>query len=315
MKTKNEIIAVVLDPNIPVESAEKLCGTVASLRSGEQQTVCISDFSNRRLENTVSACGMDRFLLFSHEEFWDHTAYAKKLKELLVSLSPQIVLCAGDQWGKSVAPLLAAMLGTGLTAECTSVFIGNDGLLHQKRTAYGGSLLADIVCPVKRPQMATLMMDGPPAPSRRAEKCASCRVEIYSLEGESRILRLECQEKIQKKPLQSARLIFAGGKGLGREGFQVLKELAAQYGAALGATRSAVDAGYAPYECQIGQSGISVCPEIYMAVGISGAVQHIAGINRAKRIIAVNSDPKAPIFDYADEGLVCGWREFFQKML
>ena len=113
-------------------------------------------------------------------------------------------------------------------------------------------------------------------------------------------------------PLTQADVIFAAGLGIGsKEGFQKLQRIAERFGAAVGASRAAVDAGFAPYRCQIGLTGVTVCPKLYIAVGISGAVQHLAGMSGAERIVAVNPDPKAPIFDYADYGVVAPWNEVF----
>ena len=123
-------------------------------------------------------------------------------------------------------------------------------------------------------------------------------------------------EFTQGKPLSQADIIVAGGMGVGsREGFRKLELLAAKLGAGLGASRTAVDAGFAPYRCQVGMTGVTVCPKVYLAVGISGAVQHLAGMSGSEKVIAINSDPKAPIFDYADYGIVGDWEEIVDSLL
>ena len=141
-------------------------------------------------------------------------------------------------------------------------------------------------------------------------------VREYKITGSASVTQIEFRPFEEACPLSQADIIFAGGMGIGsKEGFLFLEKVAKKAGAALGASRRAVDAGVAPYACQIGQTGVTVHPRLYVAVGISGAVQHLAGMSASEKIIAVNSDPKAPIFDYADYGIVGDWREILSLLL
>ena len=141
-------------------------------------------------------------------------------------------------------------------------------------------------------------------------------VREYEISGSVSVQQIEFRSFEETCPLNQADMIFAGGMGIGsKEGFKFLEEAAKKAGAALGASRMAVDAGFAPYACQIGQTGIIVHPRIYVAVGISGAIQHLAGMSGSEKIIAVNSDPRAPIFDYADYGIVGDWKETLSLLI
>jgi len=201
----------------------------------------------------------------------------------------------------------ATELHTGLTADCTGLDIDPEtGLLRQTRPAFGGNIMATIICPDHRPQMATVrhrVFEMPqPDPTHQGQiirqdpllsenEIAAKVVDFISQEGEVN--------------LAEARVIVAGGAGVGGvEGFEPLRELAEVLGGAVGASRSAVDAGWIPYAHQVGQTGRTVRPDLYIACGISGAIQHLAGMRTSKVIVAINTDPEAPIFDVAHYGVV-----------
>jgi electron transfer flavoprotein alpha subunit len=234
--------------------------------------------------------------------------WAAALAELVGRERPEIVLCGATSIGRSFMPRVAALVRTGLTADCTGLEIdGESGLLLQKRPAFGGNIMATIVCPRRRPQMATVRPNVLPAPepgeARGAEvvrfapsaEALRCAVEVAEV----------CIEEGGAVNIGEADVIVSGGRGVGSpEGFAVLRELAEALGGAVGASRAAVDAGWIPYPHQVGQTGKTVQPKLYVACGISGAVQHLVGMQSAGTIIAVNRDPGAPIFRVADYGLV-----------
>lgn len=211
----------------------------------------------------------------------------------ILELRPSVVLTGATPYGKAAAAWAAARVKAGLTADLFDFYMDGAGVLHQFRSAYGGSLTAEIVCVNDGIQMATV------------------RPSLYAFPRKE----TENRKKRSGWGLAGADIVVAGGLGLGRDGFQVLKRLAELLGGAVGATRAAVDAGLAPFEAQIGQSGHFVRPKLYLAFGISGAVQHLAGMKESKTIVAINSNPKAPIFEYADFGVTGDGAETAEKMI
>lgn len=250
--------------------------------------------------------------LLESEEFVDEAAFADYLAEKIGQWGSRIVLAPATVQMRNVMPILAYKLSAGLTADCTALEMSGDSLL-QTRPAFGNSLMATIRS-ISDIQMATVR----PGTFRSAEQpCENAEVfsETY-LPVENRVKSLSFEPFSQGKPLHQAQIIVAGGMGVGaKEGFEKLKLLASKIGAGLGASRTAVDAGFAPFSCQIGMTGVTVSPKLYIAVGISGAVQHLAGMSGAEKVIAINSDPKAPIFDYADYGIVGDWETIIDKLL
>lgn len=240
----------------------------------------------------------------------DDRAVALWLAELLKKWDATVVLAPATVRLRAIMPLLAWEMKAGLTADCTGIRLEN-GQLLQTRPAFGNSLMADIQS-CSRVQMATVR-SGTFAP---VEKPVTAKITKEAfVEGNLCVRLLEQYDEQGEQPLQQAKIILAGGAGIGsREGFEKLEQLAKRLGAVVAASRNAVDAGYAPYRCQVGMTGITVCPKLYIAVGISGAVQHIAGMSGAEKIIAINKDPKAPIFDYADYGIVGDWERVIEEL-
>lgn len=238
----------------------------------------------------------------------DDCAQGNRIAEAIKKIAPDSVLFPATVRGRFLSGWVAAELETGLTADCTELMITEDGLLKQVRPAFGGNLTAEILCKEKRPQMASVRpgvftVNADQAPEKPLEK------SLLSLSPV-----LERMEKIAFQPvendvsLQSAKVVIAGGKAIGRKkGFEKLFELAHLLGGAVGATRSAVDAGYIPYAHQIGQTGVTIHPELYIGFGISGLVQHTVGMNSADVVVAVNTDRNAPIFSCADYGIIADW--------
>jgi len=229
------------------------------------------------------------------------------LAQLVQAYQPSIFLIGGTGFGRSIAPRIASRLETGLTADCTRLEIdAQSGLLHQTRPAFGGNLMATILCRNRRPQMATVrprvMQPLTPDINRRGSLTyAEVRLpENHLIQQLS--LRLTTSESLS---LESAEIVIGIGRGIGSpRTLPLFQDLAKALGAGLAASRAVVDLGWLPYAHQVGQTGITIAPKVYLAFGISGAVQHLAGLAEGTYIIAVNKDPHAPIFQVADERVV-----------
>ena len=273
-----------------------------------------------------AVCGISHiYVLGLPEEYGDETELAVHLADWFSDRRPGMILVNATVRLRALMPVMAARLGCGLTADCTGLEMLEDGSLLQVRPALGGNVTASIVSRTW-PQMATVR------PGIFPEVCGynagtvgmgtgSHGDEIVKTERLQFDLRplvkcLAFHKSEKRNTLSGAGIIVAGGAGIGsREGFALLEKLAGRLGGCLGATRSAVNLGYAPYSCQIGQTGQVVRPGLYLAVGISGAVQHLAGMSGAGTVIAINSDRHAPIFDYADYGLVGDWKRIVEQLL
>lgn len=263
-----------------------------------------------RYAPALIASGADTVLLVQHKALaqFQEDIYARLLARIIRERKPEVVLAGATAIGCSVVPYVATLLGTGLTADCTGLSIREeDGLLLQTRPAFGGNIMATIECPNTRPQMATVrpkvMTPAEPDPSRKGEV-----LQIVPTEDEvqSATTVLESvQGAGDQVNIQEVEALVAGGRGLGSEkGFALLRELADELNASVAASRAAVDAGWIPYPHQVGQTGKTVCPKLYVACGISGAVQHTVGMQSSKVVVAINRDPEAPIFNVASYGLV-----------
>ncbi len=242
----------------------------------------------------------------------DEAVFAQWLAVKIRNWGSKIILAPAAIQMRNILPMLAFRLNAGLTADCTALEMeGND--LLQTRPAFGNSLMAVIRC-LSRIQMATVR-PGTFRPEEREAEPVEIHREACTSEAEA-VRVLSFTDFSEGKPLPQAEIIVAGGLGVGsREGFQKLSRLAEKLGAGLAASRMAVDAGFAPFRCQVGMTGVTVCPRLYIAVGISGAVQHLAGMSGSEKVIAINADPKARIFDYADYGIVGDWEEIIDKLL
>ncbi len=231
------------------------------------------------------------------------------LAGLINQHKPEIVLFSATPQGRDLAPRVAARLSAGLTADCTGLEVdAQERLLVQTRPAFGGNLMATIVCRHARPQMATVrpgvFRPLEPDPSRTG-RVVETPVHLDERAIGLKILEVVQQETDGRVNLQDAEVIVSGGRGLGKpEAFALIRELAEVLGGAVGASRAAVDAGWIPAYHQVGQTGRTVQPKLYIACGISGAVQHLAGMSSADCIIAINKDPTAPIFSVATYGIV-----------
>ncbi len=233
--------------------------------------------------------------------------YARGAINLIRKYKPEIVLYGATTQGRDFAGNVATTLYTGLTADCTGLDIDPETkLLRQTRPAFGGNIMATILCPKTRPQMSTVRPKVMPMPEKDDSRQGEIIQESLGMsEDEIRTKVLDFIESEQKVNLLEADIIVSGGRGLGKpENFKIIRELADVLGAAVGASRATVDAGWIPYEHQVGQTGKTVRPKIYIACGISGAIQHLAGMKTSDVIVAINKDPDAPIFKVATYGIV-----------
>lgn len=242
--------------------------------------------------------------LASHQE----DLYTRELARLIQEHKPEIVLAGATSLGRSFIPRVAAILKTGLTADCTGLEIDTERrLLLQTRPTFGGNVMATIICQTRRPQMATVrprvFKKNTPDKTRKGQ---IIKVDFNKEGITSRTKLLNFVEDLTERvKIEDADIIVSGGRGLGKaENFQLLEELAKTIGAALGSSRPPVDDGWIPYSHQVGQTGKTVCPRLYIACGISGAVQHLAGMQTSDIIVAINNDPNAPIFEVATYGIV-----------
>jgi electron transfer flavoprotein alpha subunit len=254
--------------------------------------------------------GADGVIYVDHPELshFNDESYAKVLINLIKERRPDIILAGASSIGRSFIPRVAAGVQTGLTADCTELSIGaQDRLLYQTRPAFGGNVMATILCPHTRPQMATVR----PRVMKPLDPDDSLSGEVEVIEpGESWLTtRVEVVEVVRETKetanLAEAEVIVTGGRGLGSpDKFAMLEELASLLEGAVGASRAAVDAGWMPYAHQVGQTGKTVSPKLYIALGVSGAIQHLVGMQSSENILAINKDPGAPILDVATIGVV-----------
>ncbi len=263
------------------------------------------------------AAGADRVYLGDAPDlaFYQPEIYTEIIVELAKERQPEIMLIGSTTTGRELAPLVAARLETGLTAHCIDLVLDENKILEQRVPAYGG--LLSIICPERRPQMATIARGVFPMPELDEKR----RGELLPLdvpEGiPGRIQTLEIvREEPEGVPLESAPIVVAGGAGAGDlEGWRKIADLAKVLNAALGCTRPAVDEGWAALETMIGQSGKMTSPELYIGVGLSGELQHMVGIVGAQAMVAINNDPKSPVFEQVDYGIVDDCREFVPVLI
>jgi len=246
---------------------------------------------------------------------YQQSIYAETIVEIAKIKEPEVILMGSTNTGRELSPLVAAGLKTGLSAHCIDLCIGEDGILEQKIPAYGG--LMTIVCPEKRPQMATCaegVFEIPEPDDKRTGTVIDLKV---SNGGIDRIETIEVvEESATGVSLDTAANIVAGGAGAGdAEGWAMIQEFADSINAALGCTRPAVDEGWAELDTMIGQSGKMVNPDLYVGVGLSGELQHMVGIMDAKVMLAINNDDKSPVFEQVDYGVVEDCRQFLPVLI
>ena len=289
------------------ELADELDGRVSALLFGHG----VADLSQRAIHY-----GADLVLLVDHPELavYRTLPYARVAVDLVQERQPYIFLLGATPTGRDLAPRIASAASVGLTADCTALQLGDferrgqvyNDLLYQIRPAFGGNIIATIVNPGTRPQMATVregvMRLGEPDGARQGE---IERIEPRFNEDDLVVRVLDRAILPPSCDLKGASVIVAGGMGVGsEEDFQLIHELARVLGGEVGASRAAVDAGFISQDHQVGQTGVTVRPRLYVACGISGSVQHRAGMDQSSKIIAINTDPDAPIFQVAHYKIV-----------
>ena len=254
--------------------------------------------------------GADKVYVIENERLvnFQDEPYTNVLAELINKYKPQIVLAGATLIGRSLISRVAVKIHTGLTADCTGLEIDSDKkILLQTRPAFGGNIMATIITPHHRPQMATVRHKVfSPASADNKRKGEIIREQFDGRLLSSRARLLEIMEELESTVnLAEADIIVSGGRGMaGAENFKILEDLARVLNAAVGASRAAVDSGWMPYSHQVGQTGRTVCPKLYIACGISGQIQHLVGMQSSKIIVAINKDPDAPIFKVATYGIV-----------
>ncbi len=282
----------------------------------------------RELGTKLIQYGADRVYLVEHRllKAYQTNSYAKVIYDLIHKYKPQIVLYGATVTGRDLAPRIASAAKSGLTADCTDLQIGDyktakderehKNLLFQIRPAFGGNIIATIMNYDRWPQMATVR-EGVMAPAEAdVTRKGQIIEEQADLSGEDLPLEiLEEHKRAKKVNLKAARVIVAGGAGVGsKENFKLVWDLANCLGAAPAASRAAVDLGFIDRDHQVGQTGTTVRPSLYIAVGISGAIQHQAGMSQSQKIVAINNDPEAPIFQIAHYRIIGDLNEVVPRM-
>ena len=283
------------------------------------------------LEKQLFPYGVDVVHIAENEQLFPYSTlpHFSIVTKLFLEEKPQVALFGATPTGRDLAPRVASKLRCGLTADCTALEIGEhtdtktgkvyQNLLYQIRPAFGGNIIATIINPETRPQMATVregVMTQEVYDPNYKGVVKKLQVENYISEDDFAVKIIAREIEAQKINIKNAQIIVAGGYGMGsKENFYRLHELAAQLGAEVGATRAAVDAGFAEHERQIGQTGVTVRPKLYIACGISGAIQHRAGMEEAAKVISINTDPKAPINTIADYTIIGNVNDVIPKMM
>ncbi len=255
------------------------------------------------------AYGADSVLCIDAPElvYYITEPYAQAVTKVVEERKPSILLIGATTIGRDLGPRLSARLETGLTADCTGLDISEEGDLMMTRPAFGGNLMATILCKEHRPQMSTVR----PGVMRMGKKddTRTGKVENFKVTFDRSKFKVRLLETVKEQKnlidITEAKILVSGGRGVGNsEGFKMLEKLAEVIGAEVSSSRAMVDAGVMPHNRQVGQTGKTVRPDVYFALGISGAIQHLAGMEESDFIIAVNKDKYAPIFNAADLGIV-----------
>ena len=276
----------------------------------------------RELSDELFAYGADKVYLSEGENLKQYTTdgYTKVLSKMVEEYKPEIVLFGATHIGRDLAPRVAARVDTGLTADCTKLEIDPEekGLM-QTRPAFGGNIMATIICPKHRPQMATVR-PGVMAKAEKQNKREDQQLIEYKNDVTAEDIRVKILDVVKAGKasvnLVDSHVIVSGGRGLEKpEGFDLLYQLADKLGGVVGASRAAVESEWIDHDHQVGQTGKTVRPELYIACGISGAIQHIAGMQSAQTIVAINKNPDAPIFKVADIGIVGDVYEVLPKLI
>jgi electron transfer flavoprotein alpha subunit/NAD-dependent dihydropyrimidine dehydrogenase PreA subunit len=303
---------------VSLELLGKAQGLAASLK--QEVSALLLGYQVSGLSEVLMEYGAETVHVADHKALKDYrtSAYTGVIEGLVKDHRPNILLLGATHIGRDLAPRVSRRVAVGLTADCTELTIDPaEGILLQTRPAFGGNVMATIANRYSRPQMATVRPGVMEPLHRPGHKGRLNRVEVSLREKEIGTAVLErVREQKKKVNLSAAKVIVAGGRGVGNaEGFRVLEKLASALGGEVAGTRVAVEEGWIPPEQQVGQTGQSVRPELYIACGISGAIQHRAGMMGSRYVIAVNKDPRAPILQVADWGIVGDLHEVVPQLI
>ena len=287
--------------------------TPGKMMAGKQGGALVAVVIGNNVDEAVKAAsehGADKVIVVDGPEYAHYTtdAYAIALCTLVEKYGPTSMLIGATNNGRDLGPRVSCRLKTGLTADCTGLDIDEEsGNVAWTRPAFGGNLMATILCPDHRPQIGTVrpgVFKKSDAGEAKAEIIKE-DIHVDAKDIRTQVLELIKEAEGENVDLEGAEIIVSGGRGVGGpEGFEPIKALADVLGATVGASRAAVDAGWIAHAHQVGQTGKTVGPKLYIACGISGAIQHLAGMSGSDCIVAINKDPEAPIFDVADYGVV-----------
>ena len=291
--------------------AFELLGEARALadKLGEEVVAILLGHDVKGLADECFAYGADKVIVVDSPELKDYTTepYAQAIHHIVEEKKPSIVLFGATTIGRDLGPRLSARVGTGLTADCTGLEISDDRDLMMTRPAFGGNLMATIVCKEHRPQMSTVR----PGVMRMRERddARKGKVEEMTVKFNPEKFRVRVVETVKESKnlvdITEAKVLVSGGRGVANsEGFDKLRDLASEIGGEVSSSRAMVDAGVMSHDRQVGQTGKTVRPDVYFALGISGAIQHLAGMEESEMIIAINKDKYAPIFSIADLGIV-----------
>jgi len=293
--------------NVALELIGKGRELAASLN--EEVTAVVLGHNVEGLSKELIAYGADNVVVADDEKLaiYDTEAYTQVLSKIINEKKPEIVLVGATTLGRDLAPRVSARVVTGLTADCTMLEIGDDRELLMTRPAFGGNLMATIICPDHRPQMSSVrpgVMQKVERDEARNGKIENHQVSLDTSKLKVKVLKIVKEEE-EKIDITEANVLVSGGRGIGNaDNFNHLEGLAEELHGIVSASRAAVDAGWIGHDRQVGQTGKTVRPDVYFAMGISGAIQHVAGMEESEFIIAVNKDKDAPIFSNADLGIV-----------
>jgi electron transfer flavoprotein alpha subunit/NAD-dependent dihydropyrimidine dehydrogenase PreA subunit len=295
----------------PMRVAYQLLGRGRDLADRLGQRLVAVAMGDERLAGLESLCeyGADEVLRCRHKLLGEYSTdgYANVLSMLVAKNKPAVLLYGATANGRDLAPRVAARLQLGLTADCTGLHIDDEGRLVQTRPAFGGNIMASIIAPYRRPQTATVrpnVFSAAKPDQQRAKSVKDVAVTLNRAAIRTKLIS-ETEQSNQNGNLETAKVIVAAGMGCHQEEcLQMASKLAESLGGVLAVSRAIVDEGLMPSSCQVGQSGITVAPELYIAVGVSGAIQHVVGMSSSKMVIAINKDPEAPIFKVADLAVV-----------
>jgi electron transfer flavoprotein alpha subunit len=296
----------------PAEVSWELLGVGADLAKARNTELCslVLGENVEHLCQEAFAYGASKVYLVDDPvlHYYRTESYYKSLCYLIEKYKPEIVLVGATGLGRDLAGAVATKLQTGLTADCTGLSIDDKGFLLQTRPAFGGNIMATILTEYTRPQMSTVRPHVMPLPQKDMSRTGTIvreKVPVKEEEIAAKVLQIIGDEKLDSVDVAAADIIVSGGRGMcNTENYKILQELADELGGVVACSRAAVEAGWMPLERQVGQTGKTVRPKIYIAVGISGAIQHLVGMQDSDTIIAINRDKQAPIFEVATFGIV-----------